>query len=174
MNEGATARRGGGDDRAWLAAGVLVGIGMGGFVDGIVAHQLLQLHSMLSNRVPRDTIVGLEINMVWDGLFHACCWIVVALGLGMSWRALRGRASLPSGRSWVGAALIGWGIFNLVEGIVDHHLLELHHVHQLGNHLLWDLAFLASGVVLAVLGWAVVRSSPPRGGGAVQPEGARA
>ncbi|HYD42209.1 MAG TPA: DUF2243 domain-containing protein [Anaeromyxobacter sp.] len=152
-------RRSDGDDRAWLAAGVLVGIGMGGFVDGIVAHQLLQVHNMLSNRVPKDTIAGLEINMVWDGLFHAFCWIAVVVGLGMSWRALRRRASLPSGRSWVGAAILGWGIFNLVEGIVDHHLLEIHHVHQLGNHLLWDLVFLASGILLAVAGWAVVRSS---------------
>jgi len=160
--------RAGTDDRAWLAAGLLVGIGMGGFVDGIVAHQLLQVHSMLSNWIPKDTIAGLQINMVWDGIFHAFCWLVVAAGLVASWRALRGRATLPSGRSWVGAAIVGWGVFNLVEGIVDHQLLEVHHVHQAGNHLLWDLVFLTSGVLLVAVGWAVVRSSRSPGGGAVR------
>ena len=162
------------DDRSWLAAGVLVGIGMGGFVDGIVFHQLLQLHNMLSNRIPKDTVAGLEINMVWDGLFHAGCWLVVLAGMVMTWRALRGRAALPSGRGWIGAAILGWGIFNLVEGIVDHQLLEVHHVHQYGSHLLWDLVFLGSGVVLAVAGWAIVRSSRPRGGSAARPDEAAA
>lgn len=156
------------DDRSWLAAGVLVGIGMGGFVDGIVAHQLLQVHNMLSNRIPKDTIAGLEINMVWDGLFHAFCWILVLAGAVMSWKALQGRAALPPGRSYAGAAIIGWGTFNLVEGIVDHHLLQIHHVHQYGNHLLWDLVFLASGVLLVLAGWAIVRSDRRRGGSAAR------
>ena len=31
------------------------------------------------------------------------------------------------GRAWL--VLAGWGIFNLIEGIIDHHLLELHHVN---------------------------------------------
>jgi len=52
-------------------AGLLLGIGMGGFLDGILFHQLLQVHNMLSNLYPPDTLVHLEINMFWDGLFHA-------------------------------------------------------------------------------------------------------
>lgn len=158
------------DDRRWLAAGLLVGIGMGGFVDGIVFHQLLQLHSMLSGWIPKDTIAGVEINMVWDGLFHAVCWFVVAAGMALSWRALRGRAALPAGRSWAGAAIAGWGIFHLVEGMVDHQLLQVHHVHQRGNHLLWDVVFLASGVVLVAAGWAVARPRRSGRGRAVRSE----
>jgi uncharacterized membrane protein len=40
--------------RPLVAAGALLGIGLGGFVDGILFHQILQLHNMLSNWVPRD------------------------------------------------------------------------------------------------------------------------
>ena len=57
--------------RRAVAAGMLLGIGMGGFVDGILFHQILQLHNMLSNRVLRDSLVHEQINMFWDGLFHA-------------------------------------------------------------------------------------------------------
>jgi hypothetical protein len=28
------------------------------------------------------------------------------------------------------AVLLGWGIFNVVEGLVDHQLLGLHHVNE--------------------------------------------
>jgi uncharacterized membrane protein len=37
-------------------AGILIGIGMGGFVDGIVLHQMAQWHNMLSNIVPPHTM----------------------------------------------------------------------------------------------------------------------
>ena len=47
--------------------------------------------------------------------------------------------------------LTGFGIFNLVEGIIDHHLLGLHHVNETvppEQWLWWDLAFLASGAAI--------------------------
>lgn len=65
------------------AAGLLLGVGMGGFIDGILLHQILQVHNMLSNRFFPDTIVNIEINMFWDGLFHTFTWIVTASGLAL-------------------------------------------------------------------------------------------
>jgi uncharacterized membrane protein len=54
----------------------------------------------------------------------------------------------------------GWGAFNLVEGLIDHQLLGLHHVRDdLGGPLGWDIAFLASGVLLIAVGAALVRTS---------------
>ena len=38
------------DRRPLVTAGLVLGLGMGGFVDGIVFHQLLQTHNMLSAR----------------------------------------------------------------------------------------------------------------------------
>lgn len=61
-------------NRATVAA-LLLGIGMGGFVDGIVLHQILQWHNMLSNRIPPTTMDGMRINMMWDGVFHAAVWV---------------------------------------------------------------------------------------------------
>ena len=51
-------------------AGILLGIGLGGFVDGILLHQIIHWHNMGSARVPPTTMHALQQNMVWDGLFH--------------------------------------------------------------------------------------------------------
>lgn len=132
-------------------AGILIGIGMGGFVDGVVFHQILQIHNMLSNRLFPDTVVNAEINMFWDGLFHAFCWIITALGIAQTWRvAKRGESPLIT-KFYVGSMALGWGLFNLIEGVIDHHILKVHHVVQRAEgteQLFWDLAFLASGIVL--------------------------
>src|SRR3954464_455032 len=90
------------NSRALISAGLLLGIGMGGFVDGIVFHQILQLHNMLSARRPPTTVVNIEINMVWDGLFHAFTWLTTAVGLLMLFRAGR-RTDVP----WSGSILLG-------------------------------------------------------------------
>jgi uncharacterized membrane protein len=59
--------------------------------------------------------------------------------------------------------LAGWGAFNVVEGLIDHQILGLHHVRDdLGGPLGWDLAFLAVGVVLIVGGGALARTRPQR------------
>jgi uncharacterized membrane protein len=69
--------------RPMIAAGTMLGIGLGGFIDGILFHQLMQIHEMLSARVPPLTLVNAEINMFWDGLFHAGTWLATAVGLWM-------------------------------------------------------------------------------------------
>ena len=63
----------------------------------------------------------------------------------------------------VGALAVGWGLFNLVEGIVDHHILGIHHVRDdVANPLPWDLGFLALGALLVVGGWLLIRTEQPR------------
>ena len=156
----------GGQARHLVAAGVLLGVGLGGFVDGIVFHQLLQLHNMLSARLPvrgvdpTTHVVNLEINMFWDGVFHAFTWTMTVLGLALLWRAVRAGAE-PSTRRLVGALALGWGLFNLVEGVVNHHILHVHHVTETEDHLVFDLLFLASGALLVALGVVLVRGSRP-------------
>ena len=147
------------DRRPLISAGTMLGIGMGGFIDGIVFHQILQVHNMLSAKRPPTTVVNLEINMVWDGLFHAFTWLATAIGLYLLFRAGR-RTDVPwSGRILVGAMLFGWGLFNLVEGLIDHHLLQVHHVVERLGLSAWDWLFLGSGVVLMLLGWGLIRAA---------------
>ena len=111
-------------------------------------------------------VVNLEINMFWDGLFHAFTWVMTALGLALLWKAVQRRDVPLSTRTFVGSLALGWGLFNLVEGIIDHHLLHIHHVTETHNHLIWDLAFLASGLLLIGIGLTMIqggrRDSVPR------------
>jgi uncharacterized membrane protein len=144
--------------RPLIAAGILLGVGMGGFVDGIVFHQILQLHNMLSARRPPTSVANIEINMVWDGLFHAFTWLSTALGIFLLFRCGR-RLDVPwSGRTLLGAMIGGWGLFNLVEGLIDHHILHVHHVVERLGVSAWDYAFLGSGVLFLVIGWLLIRS----------------
>jgi uncharacterized membrane protein len=144
------------------AAGWLLGIGLGGFVDGIVLHQILQWHHLLTSEGshPASTVAGLETNTLWDGIFHASTWLAVAAGLYLLWRDTQ-RGETWSGRRLAGLMLAGWGAFNLVEGIVDHHILTLHHVKTGDAQLAFDLGFLALGAALLIGGLALARRARP-------------
>jgi uncharacterized membrane protein len=65
----------------------------------------------------------------------------------------------PSLQSFVGQLLLGWGLFNLVEGIIDHQLLGLHYVRQVPNYTVYNLTFLAvGGVLFIVAGWLLMQA----------------
>lgn len=129
------------------APGVVLGVGLGGLVDGWGLHQILQVHNMLSARVPPVTMEAMRTNMVADGLFDAGAWAIVLAGAVMLWAAGR-RGDVPNGRRFVGQLIAGFGVFNLVEGVIDHHLLQLHHVVDRPAHVpLYDWAFLLVGGV---------------------------
>lgn len=148
-----------------VLAGVLLGLGLGGFFDGIVLHQVLQWHHLLTSAgFPADSVENLRLNTLADGLFHASAYAFVLAGLVALWRkGGRGQARW-SGRAAVGSVLVGFGLFNLVEGVVDHHLLGLHHVNETaprGQWWLWDAGFLLWGAAMAGGGWRLLRGKRP-------------
>ena len=146
-------------DKPLATSGVFMGIGLGGFFDGILFHQLLQVHNMLSAKFPKTSIPNMEINMFWDGLFHTLTYVMTLVGLGLLWKASK-RADVPwSGKCFVGAMLLGWGLFNFVEGIIDHHILQIHHVVEQRGLSVFDYGFAASGVVLIIIGWFTIRAA---------------
>jgi uncharacterized membrane protein len=117
-----------------IRAGILFGLGLGGFFDGIVLHQILQWHHMLTDAgYPASSVENLQLNTLWDGLFHATTYVFVVLGLIVLWRASRRTHIRWSSKLLVGSLLMGFDIFNLVEGVVDHHLLGIHHVDAAGR-----------------------------------------
>lgn len=143
-------------------AAIVLGVGLGGFVDGILLHQILQWHNMLSSVLPPETMQNMRINMTWDGFFNAGDWLLTVVGVFMLWHVARQGIKLPSMRWFSGWLILGWGLFNLVEGLLDHHLLGIHHVKYeptpYSPSLAWDLGFIVvGGVGLIVLGWAVSR-----------------
>jgi uncharacterized membrane protein len=140
-------------------AGILLGIGLGGFVDGIVLHQILQWHNMMSNWIPPTTMEAMSVNMVWDGIFHAAVWLVTLIGVLLLWSAAYRRAAIPTLKAFVGQLFLGWGLFNLVEGVIDHQILGIHYVRQVPNYTVYNLTFLAvGGVLFILLGWMLVRA----------------
>lgn len=60
-----------------------------------------------------------------------------------------------------GWILLGWGVFNLVEGVVDHHILGIHHVRSGEYQTWWDIGFLVFGALLVAGGWLLQRRAAP-------------
>jgi uncharacterized membrane protein len=144
------------------APSLLLGVGLGGFVDGIVLHQILQWHHLLTNEgcCSRTSVAGLEDNTLADGFFHAVTWLVVVAGVSLAIRAWQRGELAPPFRFHLGMLLVGWGTFNLVEGLVDHQLLGIHHVRDdLGGPVGWDIGFLVLSAVLVLVGRGLARAS---------------
>jgi uncharacterized membrane protein len=139
-----------------IRAGILLGIGLGGLFDGIVLHQILQWHHMVSSATPPDTVADLELNTLGDGIVHAAAWVVTVAGVFVLMASNGARHERGGTRTLVGALFAGWGLFNVVEGLIDHHLLGLHHVRPGADQLLYDVAFLLWGGSMLVVGWWVV------------------
>lgn len=144
-----------------ISAGILFGLGLGGFFDGIVLHQVLQWHHMLSSWYPVSTMENLELNTFWDGIFHSSTYLFVVAGLFILWRHAHRGHFYWSSRLLVGTMLIGFGVFNCVEGLIDHQMLGIHHVNETvpeTSRIYWDIGFLIWGAAMIVAGWLLVRA----------------
>lgn len=150
----------------FVISGIALGVGLGGFVDGIVLHQVLQWHHMLTatGHHPANTVAGLETNTLWDGLFHSLTWVATVCGLYGLW--ISAPIHRPGwGTALIGLLVIGWGAFNLVEGVIDHHVLGLHNVRDdVSNPMPWNVGFLVFGAALVAVGYALVRKGQSVGG----------
>jgi uncharacterized membrane protein len=159
------------------ASGLLFGIGLGGFFDGIVLHQILQWHHMVSHvdRYPMTTLEGLQANTLADGFFHVFAYVVTIAGLVVLWLVLDQRGRIWSRKGFIGLLLMGWGTFNIVEGLINHHLLRIHVVREEAtNPDLWNWGFLILSILILAGGYALYRggdwraSGDERGTGAAQ------
>jgi uncharacterized membrane protein len=144
-----------------VTAGILLGLGLGGFFDGIVLHQILQWHHIATSAgYPADTLENLELNVTLDGIFHASTYIFTACGLALLWRTARRPHFRWSAKLLSATMLMGFGLFNIVEGVIDHHLLGLHHVNETvprDQWIYWDIGFLVWGAGMLAGGWFLLR-----------------
>lgn len=105
-----------------IQAGTILGAGLGGFFNEILVHQIFQLH---------------------NGLFPAFYWSMTTWGLFCLWKCT-GREDVPHSTSVLAGGLLqGWGIFNLLEGIIDQKIIDNYY---------YDLGFLLSGVIMISIG----------------------
>lgn len=139
-------------------AGTLLGLGLGGFLDGILLHQVLQVHQMISNVLPPDTVLAKNVNMFWDGMFHVAAWILTGVGVLALWRTagrLDVRHSTPV---LLASALLGWGAFNVLDSVANHYLFGYHDVvERSARPWAWNLGFLVFGLAQLGGGAAIVR-----------------
>lgn len=146
-----------------ISTSVILGIGIGGFIDGIVLHQILQWHEMLSNKLPPVNLIAKSVNMFWDGVFHAFTLLITIIGIFSLFNLLSRTNVIISKRAFLGGMLLGWGLFNIVEGIIDHHLLKLHNVREHTNYIdAWNYGFLAVSLIMIILAVSVIQSSIPK------------
>jgi uncharacterized membrane protein len=131
-------------------AGYLLGFALGGFFDGILLHQVLQWHHLLSAVGPAD----LRFQLAADGLFHLLMYVVAALGLWRLWAVGR-RTGLPSGQALLADLLIGFGAWHVLDGVVSHWILGIHRIRmESESRLFWDLVWFAIfGLVPIAIGW---------------------
>jgi uncharacterized membrane protein len=131
-------------------------------VDEAAEPEAHQWHHMVSDADgnPVTTVKGLETNTLADGFFHLATWVFVVVGMLTMLRAWQRRELALPWRGQLGMLLVGWGVFNLVEGVIDHQILGVHHVRDdLGAPLGWDLGFLALGALLVLGGLALAKSA---------------
>jgi len=139
-----------------IAAGLLLGIGLGGLLDGILLHQILQWHHMLTSVRPMTSGAAVEVNTLWDGFFNGAMLLITVLGIVFLYYAGK-EPGVHSGNTFLGSLLMGGGLFNFVEGLVNHYILGLHHVKPGPHTALWDLGFLILAAVLIVVGGTLVQ-----------------
>jgi uncharacterized membrane protein len=144
----------------YTSAFIVSGIGLGGFIDGIVLHQILQWHEMLSHKIPPLTLIAKSLNMFWDGIFHLFTLAVTFTGLLMVFKLIKRKEEAVNNQSFAGGLLFGWGMFNVLEGLLNHHLFQLHHVNDFSPHYqLWDILFLMVSIVMSSIGWLLIKKA---------------
>jgi uncharacterized membrane protein len=135
--------------RRVLVASAGLGFAFGGFFDGILLHQILQWHHLLS------LVAGagdLAAQVMWDGYFHAAMYVIAAISLWVLWR-------LPSSATFTtllpAGLLIGFGVWHIVDGVLSHWVLQIHRIRLDTQYpLAWDIGWMAIfGVVPLAAGW---------------------
>ncbi len=126
-----------------LLSGVLFGIGLAGFIDETIFHQLLHWHHFYDKSTP-------AVGLVSDGLFHAVSWFCVVGGLFLL-ADLRRRAAYHNLRWWSGMCL-GLGGFQFYDGTIQHKLMGLHQIRYHVTIWPYDLTWNVIALIALIIG----------------------
>jgi uncharacterized membrane protein len=141
--------------------GVALGFALGGFFDGILLHQILQWHHLLS-LVPGAG--DLRMQVLWDGYFHALMYVIAAVAIWGLWRAHRTETGRP-----LPGIVLGFGLWHVIDAVLSHWVLGIHRIKtDSASPLAWDLLWLAVfGLLPIALSWVMLwrGGGPTRSGG---------
>ena len=126
-----------------IGAGVLLGIGVAAFLDETVFHQLLHWHHFYDGSTS-------DVGLVSDGIFHAGGWLAIVVGLFWFADLQRRRTTVPR-RVWAGG-LIGWGAFQVYDGLFQHNVLGLHQIRYGVDLTAYDWTWNVLAVLMIVAG----------------------
>lgn len=147
-------------------AGYLLGFSLGGFFDGILLHQVLQWHHLLT-AVERPPFQDIRVQILADGLFHVLMYFIALAGLWMLWRARREFAAFAADRLLLANTFVGFGVWHILDGILSHWILGIHRIRMDAENLLfWDLLwFFVFGIAFTIIGWMMRKGRGKRGAG---------
>ena len=129
-------------------AGIFFGLGAIAFIDETVFHQLLHWHHFYDKST-------LAVGLISDGLFHAFSWFATVASLFMvaHLRKLR----VWDKRSWLGAAILGAGVFQLYDGIIQHKVFRLHQIRYDVDIFYYDLVWNVLAIFMILIGWGLMK-----------------
>ena len=133
-----------------IFAGVLMGVGVAAFIDETVFHQLLHWHHFYDKSTP-------DVGLVSDGVFHAGGWLAMVVGLFLFADLQRKKATVPK-RLWAGA-LLGWGGFQVYDGLFQHKVLGLHQIRYDVDLTPYDLTWNITGLAGLIVGIVLLTGS---------------
>ncbi|MBZ9748176.1 DUF2243 domain-containing protein [Mesorhizobium sp. CO1-1-7] len=148
-------------DRRIRAGWLLLGFALGGFLDGIVLHQILQWHHLLSGLAdPAGS--NLRFQIMADGLFHLFMYVLAVAGAVLLVAARAAGARPGTTTEILRVALVGFGVWHIFDAVLFHWLLGLHRIKMNSDMpLAWDMAWL---VIFGIVPLLMVVVLPNRGG----------
>ncbi|MEK3765431.1 DUF2243 domain-containing protein [Solibacillus sp. FSL K6-4121] len=132
-----------GISRRNMWSGILFGVGLIAFVDETVFHQLLRWHHFYDKSTT-------DIGLISDGIFHAFSWFATIAGLFL-FADLRRRNGLIFQR-WLGGVLLGIGVFQLYDGIIQHKWMRIHQIRYVDNVIVYDIIWNVSALIILLIG----------------------
>jgi len=134
--------------RRSIWSGVLIGVGVAAFVDETVFHQLLHWHHFYDKSTA-------DVGLVSDGFFHAGGWLAIVVGLFL-FADLQRRRAASGNRLW-GGGFLGWGAFQLYDGLIQHKVFGLHQIRYHVDVLPYDVVWNVAGGVGVLIGLLLLR-----------------
>ncbi|WP_299094120.1 DUF2243 domain-containing protein [uncultured Metabacillus sp.] len=136
-----------------LWSGFLFGLGLVAFIDETVFHQLLHWHHFYDKSTT-------DIGLISDGLFHAFSWFATIFSLFMVADLRRRNTFLV--KRWWGGIMLGGGLFQLYDGIIQHKIMRIHQIRYVENVLIYDLIWNIIAAVMVVIGMILIYTSRER------------
>jgi len=128
-------------NRSWVIGGLLLGVSLGGLFDGILLHQVLQWHHLLS-LLESQSVQDIRVQIMADGLFHVLMYVVACVGLLLLWRPNPLQAPARSS-ALLGTVLLGFGVWQFVDVVLFHWIIRIHRIRvDVDNPLVWDIGWM--------------------------------